>query len=142
MPTIHWDRDLAHFAQSIIWGSNQTYTLSIFAPLNFLGTVDNAVIMAAIDLANMTELLAENPDVVDAPDALQLPTTVDAAPEGQDDVAIEFDNVIFHYPTQPEERGLKGLSFQMKRGTTIAIVGPVSCRDPSCMRISMFLGTS
>lgn len=98
-----------------------TYTTSLFAPLNFLGTVYNAIVMATIDLANMSELLAEHPDVNDAPDALELPLESDT-----DVAAVEFDNVYFHYPTQPEEKGLKGLTFQMKRGTTTAVVGPVS----------------
>ncbi|EJK66513.1 hypothetical protein THAOC_12566, partial [Thalassiosira oceanica] len=41
-----------------------------------------------------------------------------------DDTVIEFDDVRFHYPTQPETKGLKGLSFKMKRGTMTAVVGP------------------
>jgi hypothetical protein len=102
-----------------------TYTLNLFAPLNFLGSVYNAIVMATIDLSNMSELLAENPDVVDAPDALELPPTSVVPDGGDDDIAVEFDNVHFHYPTQSTDRGLKGLSFKMKRGTTTAIVGPV-----------------
>jgi ABC-type transport system involved in Fe-S cluster assembly fused permease/ATPase subunit len=97
-----------------------TYTLNLFSPLNFLGSVYNAIVMAAIDLANLSELLAESPDVVDAPDAIELPKTNVVDP----DIAVEFDNVSFHYPTQNDTKGLEGLSFQMKRGTTTAIVGP------------------
>lgn len=97
-----------------------TYTLNLFAPLNFLGSVYNGIVMAVVDLGNMSELLAESPDVVDAPDAITVPPTNAVDP----DIAIEFDNVFFHYPTQPKDRGLKGLSFKMKRGTTTAIVGP------------------
>lgn len=99
-----------------------TYTLNLFGPLNFLGSVYNAIVMAVIDLGNMSELLAEHPDVVDAPDSIEVPRENVVHP----DIAVEFDNVYFHYPTQSEERGLKGLSFVMKRGTTTAIVGPVS----------------
>lgn len=43
-----------------------TYTLNLFAPLNFLGSVYNAVVMAIVDLQSMSELLAEQPDVVDS----------------------------------------------------------------------------
>jgi ATP-binding cassette, subfamily B, heavy metal transporter len=96
-----------------------TYTLNLFAPLNFLGSVYNAIVMALVDLQSMSELLAENPDVVDAPDAIPLPTTNQKDP----DVAVEFDNVFFHYPSQSGNKGLKGLSFKMKRGTTTAVVG-------------------
>eukprot|EP00574_Skeletonema_japonicum_P004477 CAMPEP_0201719432 /NCGR_PEP_ID=MMETSP0593-20130828/4631_1 /ASSEMBLY_ACC=CAM_ASM_000672 /TAXON_ID=267983 /ORGANISM="Skeletonema japonicum, Strain CCMP2506" /LENGTH=944 /DNA_ID=CAMNT_0048209867 /DNA_START=41 /DNA_END=2875 /DNA_ORIENTATION=+ len=97
-----------------------TYTLNLFMPLNFLGTVYNAIVMALIDLANLSELLSESPDVTDAPDAMDLPSrNTDSS-----DTVVEFDNVKFHYPTQPDTKGLKGLSFKMKRGTVTAVVGP------------------
>jgi ATP-binding cassette subfamily B protein len=64
-----------------------TYTLNLFMPLNFLGSVYNAIVMAMVDLTNLSELLAENPDVTDAPDAVVLPKT---NPE-EADVAVEFD---------------------------------------------------
>lgn len=97
-----------------------TYTLNLFMPLNFLGSVYNAIVMALIDLANLSELLSESPDVTDAPDAMDLPSrNADSS-----DTVVEFDNVKFHYPTQPETKGLKGLSFKMKRGTVTAVVGP------------------
>lgn len=97
-----------------------TYTIQLFQPLNFLGSVYNAVVMAMIDLTNLSELLAQSPDVTDASDAVPLPR---ANPDDED-VVVEFDNVYFHYPTQPSTKGLKGFSFKMKRGTTTAIVGP------------------
>ena len=97
-----------------------TYTLQLFAPLNFLGSVYNAVVMAVIDLTNLSQLLAESPDVTDAPGATALPMENSDNP----DIAVEFENVWFHYPTQSSTRGLRGVSFSMKRGTTTAIVGP------------------
>ena len=100
-----------------------SYIVGLFAPLNFLGSMYNAVVMAVIDLATLSELLAAAPDVVDARDAFVLPLEPPSLGKGQEDVAVEFDNVFFHYPTQSDARGLKGLSFKMKRGTTTAIVG-------------------
>lgn len=99
-----------------------TYTINLFAPLNFLGSVYNAIVMAVVDLTNLSELLAEEADVVDAPDAMDLPpiNTIDK----DSDIAVEFDNIFFNYPTQPENSGLKGLSFKMKKGTVTAVVGP------------------
>ena len=76
--------------------------------------------MAIVDLTNLSEILAEKPDVTDASDAIVLPLEYN----DDRDVAVEFDNVNFHYPTQPDTKGLKGLSFKMKRGTVTAIVGP------------------
>lgn len=96
-----------------------TYVIQLFAPLNFLGSIYNAVVMAMVDLNNLSELLAEEPDITDAPDAVLLPLSNQDDP----DTAVEFDNVYFHYPTQPSNKGLRGLSFKMKRGTTTAIVG-------------------
>jgi len=96
-----------------------TYTLNLFSPLNYLGFVYNVIVMAMIDLTNLSELLAENPDVVDAADAIELPTKNAKDP----DIAVEFDNVIFNYPSQNKTKGLHSLSFKMKRGTTTAIVG-------------------
>jgi len=96
-----------------------TYTLNLFMPLNFLGSVYSMIVMAMVDLANLSELLAETPDVIDAPGAIALP------PKNVDDpdVVVEFDNVTFHYPTQPDTKGLRGLSFKMMRGTVTAVVG-------------------
>jgi ABC-type transport system involved in Fe-S cluster assembly fused permease/ATPase subunit len=108
-----------------------TYTIQLFAPLNFLGSVYNAIVMAVIDLTNLSELLAEDPDIVDAPDAMALPPTN----EDDESIAVEFDNVVFHYPTQPSTKGLKGVSFKMKRGTTTAIVGPTGAGKTTISRL-------
>ena len=75
--------------------------------------------MAIVDLRNLSELLAEEPDLTDAPNAIECPPLNANEP----DVAVEFDNVCFRYPSQTEGQGLTGVSFKMKRGTTTAIVG-------------------
>jgi len=108
-----------------------TYTVQLFQPLNFLGTVYNAIVMAIVDLTNLSQLLAQNPDVKDRPDAMILPQTN----EEDEDIAVEFDNVHFHYPTQPASKGLKGVSFKMRRGTTTAIVGPTGAGKSTISRL-------
>jgi ABC-type transport system involved in Fe-S cluster assembly fused permease/ATPase subunit len=70
-------------------------------PLNYLGSVYNMIVMSFVDLANLSELLAESPDVVDAPDAINVPPKSDVDP----DTVVEFDDVRFHYPTQPDTKG-------------------------------------
>jgi len=97
-----------------------TYTLNLFAPLSYLGSIYSSIVMSLVDLANLSELLVENPDVVDAPDAMEVPLT---NTDGTDAV-VEFDDVRFHYPTQPDTKGLKGLSFKLRKGQTTAVVGP------------------
>mmetsp|Transcript_19723 Transcript_19723/g.29271 ORF Transcript_19723/g.29271 Transcript_19723/m.29271 type:complete len:704 (+) Transcript_19723:759-2870(+) len=107
-----------------------TYTINLFTPLNFLGSVYNAIVMAIVDLTNLSELLAENPDVSDAPNAIELP---ERTPD--DDTIVEFDNVRFHYPTQPESSGLKGVSFKMKKGTITAVVGSTGAGKTTVSRL-------
>mmetsp|Transcript_15814 Transcript_15814/g.43741 ORF Transcript_15814/g.43741 Transcript_15814/m.43741 type:complete len:826 (-) Transcript_15814:1112-3589(-) len=108
-----------------------TFILQLFRPLNYLGTVYNAIVMAIVDLTNLSQLLAQNPDLVDAPDAMILPQTN----EEDEDIVVEFDNVRFHYPTQPKTKGLKGVSFKMRRGTTTAIVGPTGAGKTTISRL-------
>lgn len=108
-----------------------SYTLNLFGPLNFLGSVYNAVVMALVDLRHLSELLAEEPDLRDAPDAIELPQLNNIDP----DIAVEFDNVVFKYPTQGENAGLKGVSFKMKRGTTTAIVGTTGAGKTTISRL-------
>ena len=108
-----------------------TYTLNLFQPLNFLGSVYNAIVMALIDLRHLSELLVEEPDLNDAADAMDLPATNETDP----DIAVEFDDVLFKYPSQAEGQGLKGVSFKMKRGTTTAIVGTTGAGKTTISRL-------
>ena len=108
-----------------------TYSLNLFQPLNFLGSVYNAIVMAMVDLRNLSELLAEKPDLTDAADAMELPIQN----ENDSDIAVEFDNVFFQYPSQVEGQGLRGVSFKMKRGTTTAIVGTTGAGKTTISRL-------
>jgi len=94
-----------------------SYTMNLFQPLNHLARVYSQIMTATIDLQNLSELLATEPDIKDIRGAQDLPSGNDA------DFAIEFDNVQFNYPSQPKSSGLKGLSFKVKTGTKTAIVG-------------------
>jgi ABC-type multidrug transport system fused ATPase/permease subunit len=87
--------------------------------------------MAVVDSTNLPKFLEEDPAIVNAPDTTALP------PPNEEDksIAVEFDNVVFHYPTQPSTKGLKGVSFKMKRGTTTAIVGPTGAGKTTISRL-------
>jgi ABC-type multidrug transport system fused ATPase/permease subunit len=87
--------------------------------------------MAMVDLRNLSELLAEEPDLADATDAIELPRINDK----ESDIAVEFDNVIFRYPSQADGQGLTGVSFKMKRGTTTAIVGTTGAGKTTISRL-------
>src|SRR5437868_1038856 len=49
------------------------YTLAIFAPLNFLGSVYMAIVQGLIDVQNLIQLLGEDPDIQDKSDAPPIP---------------------------------------------------------------------
>jgi ATP-binding cassette, subfamily B (MDR/TAP), member 1 len=48
-------------------------------------------------------------------------------PPNDTEVALEFRNVRFAYPTRPEHTVLRGLNFKIHRGQTIGIVGASGC---------------
>ncbi|WPY95559.1 ABC transporter ATP-binding protein/permease [Limimaricola variabilis] len=88
------------------------YMIQITMPLNFLGTVYREIRQALIDMAEMFDLLNQPPEVTDRPGATPIEVT-----RGE----IVFDEVTFGYEAA---RGiLKGVSFTVKPGETVAIVG-------------------
>jgi len=104
------------------------YIIQLFAPLSFLGTIYNAIIQAFIDMTNLSQLLALEPDVKDVPGA----TKLQSDPAGCE---IKFQDVRFHYPSLPDTTGLQGVSFTVKRGTTTAIVGPTGAGKSTIGRL-------
>mmetsp|Transcript_30408 Transcript_30408/g.40146 ORF Transcript_30408/g.40146 Transcript_30408/m.40146 type:complete len:852 (+) Transcript_30408:38-2593(+) len=108
-----------------------TYMVNLFTPLNFLGTVYNAIINALVDIRNLSELLAESPDVVDEPGAPELPG-LGMQSKG---MSVEYRNVHFRYPEQPESSGIQGLSFIVPPGTTTALVGHTGAGKTTIARL-------
>lgn len=88
------------------------YMLQLFLPLNFLGFVYREIRRALTDLENMLGLLKRRPSIADAEDAkpLQLSAGV-----------IAFNDVHFAY--QAERPILQGLSFVVRPGEKLAVVG-------------------
>lgn len=49
-------------------------------------------------------------------------------------LAVRFDDVSFHYPEQRPEAGLKHVGFEIRPGTTTALVGSTgACVFIACM---------
>lgn len=110
------------------WVAVQSWTNSVFGPLASIGGIVNTILQALIDVRNLSNLLIQNPDIVDIPDAKDLHETMNGkfavAVAGTGAcMTVQFDNVHFHYPEQPEANGLKDISFEVPAGKTVAVVG-------------------
>jgi ATP-binding cassette, subfamily B, heavy metal transporter len=98
--------------------------IQLYVPLNFMGMVYREIKQAIIDIEKMFEVLARNPEVRDRPDAK--PLNVSAG-------SVRFDDVRFSY--DPERPILKGLSFEVPAGKTVAIVGPSGAGKSTISRL-------
>ncbi|HMO44156.1 MAG TPA: ABC transporter ATP-binding protein/permease, partial [Phenylobacterium sp.] len=88
----------------------------IYAPLNMLGFNYREIRQGFIDMEQLVALTERTPDIVEAPDAADLPP---ASPGG---ARLEFREVGFRHDARSQ--GLLNLSFVAEPGTTVALVGP------------------
>jgi ABC-type multidrug transport system fused ATPase/permease subunit len=89
------------------------YITSFYDPIDRLTEVDNIFQEAIAAGERIFELLDETTEVIDAPNARELP-----AIRGE----MVFDQVTFRYGTG--DRVLHGISFKMEPGQMVALVGP------------------
>jgi ABC-type multidrug transport system fused ATPase/permease subunit len=88
------------------------YLSNFFDPVQQLSQLYNTFLSAVAALDKITEVLDEEPQVVDRPDARPLPQI-----EGR----VRFEDVVFGYGDGPEI--LHGIDLEVAAGTTVALVG-------------------
>jgi len=101
------------------------FMIQLYIPLNFLGVLYREIRQGLIDLERMFELLDSQREIADRPDAVEL--RLSAAPE------IRFEDVHFGY--EPEREILRGLSFTIPAGQTVAVVGPSGAGKSTLARL-------
>ncbi|MDC0589222.1 ABC transporter ATP-binding protein/permease [Porticoccaceae bacterium] len=88
------------------------FMMQLFMPLNFLGFVYREIKGSMANIENMFDLMALSSKVTDLADAAELKVT-----QGH----IRFDQICFDY--QSDRQILKNISFDIKPGEKVAIVG-------------------
>jgi ABC-type transport system involved in Fe-S cluster assembly fused permease/ATPase subunit len=98
--------------------------IQLYQPLNFMGMVYREIKQAVTDIETMFHILSRDPEIKDKPAAPALHVR-----EG----AIRFDNVSFAY--EASRPILKGISFDVPAGRTVAIVGPSGAGKSTISRL-------
>jgi len=98
--------------------------IQLYQPLNFMGMLYREIKQAIIDIEKMFGVLARPPEIKDAPGAKPLLVTAGH---------VRFEDVRFAY--EPERPILKGLSFEVPAGKTVAIVGPSGAGKSTISRL-------
>ena len=98
--------------------------IQLYQPLNFMGLVYREVKQAIIDIEMMFAILDQQSEIVDRPGAAGLVVT-----QG----CVRFEDVSFSYDAARPI--LRGVSFEIPPGATVAVVGPSGAGKSTLSRL-------
>ena len=106
-----------------------TYLMQLYQPLNFLGFVYREIKQGLVDMEQLFKLMAANEEVADRPGAHALPAHLADGAPGE----VAFEAVRFGY--RDDHEILKGVSFRIPAGKSLAIVGPTGAGKSTISRL-------